>query len=69
MIAIVSVGYDYSVAVPVDKLSAVLAVLTTYPRVNTEYKDGRELTYLANQRAPRVTLIDALDSAPKTDEE
>jgi hypothetical protein len=70
MIAIVHLSWGYSIAVPVAKLSAVLAALTEYPRVDSAYLDGREQYYLtAKQDAPRVTLVAALDPAPKTDEE
>jgi hypothetical protein len=65
MIAIISIGYDYSVAVPIDKVSAVLAALTAYPRVDTSYRDGREIAYPSpDMRPPRVMLIDALSPAP-----
>jgi hypothetical protein len=70
MIAIVTLTYDYSIAVPVAKLSAVLAALTEYQRVDYKYIDGREVYFATEPRAPRVTLINALDPVPvKTDEE
>jgi hypothetical protein len=66
MIAIVHLSWGYSIAVPVAKLSAVLAVLTEYPRVDSSYIDGREHYYLTDkQDAPRVVLVPALDPAPK----
>ena len=69
MIAIVHLSWGYSIAVPVAKLSAVLAVLTEYPRVDSAYLDGREQYYLTDkQDAPRVTLVAALDPKPVIEE-
>lgn len=69
MIAIVTLSYDYSIAVPVAKLSAVLAALTEYQRVDNKYIDGRDVYFSIDARAPRVTLIDGLDAKPREDEE
>ena len=69
MIAIVTLSYDYSIAVPVAKLSAVLAALTEYQRVDNKYIDGRDVYFPTDARAPRVTLIDSLDAKPREDEE
>lgn len=70
MIAIVTLSYDYSIAVPVAKLSAVLAALTEYPRIENNYLDGRDQYYPSDsQRTPRVTLVAALDPVPVKNEE
>ena len=75
-IAIVSLGWDFQIAVPVAKLSAVLAALD-HPRVESKYVDHGEVFFPTDKRraAPSVTLIDALaperpaDPAPATDAE
>ena len=73
-IAIVQLGYDFQIAVPVANLSAVLTALD-HPRVESKYVDRGEVYFPTDTRRdpPRVTLIDALaperpaDPAPATD--
>ena len=75
-LAIVSLGWDFQIAVPVAKLSAVLAALD-HPRVESTYVDRGEVYFPTDKRrdAPRVTLIEALaperpaDPAPEADTE
>jgi len=75
-IAVVSLGWNYQIAVPVAKLSAALAALD-FPRVESKYVDRGEVFFPTDKRCdpPRVTLIEALaserpaDPAPESDTE
>ena len=60
-IAIVSLGWDFQIAVPVAKLSAVLTALD-HTRVESKYVDRGEVYFPSDKRRdlPRVTIIDAL---------
>jgi hypothetical protein len=46
----------------------VLAALTEYPRIDSDYTNGRDHYYPTDARAPRVTLINALDTKPIIEE-
>ena len=49
-IAIVSLGWDFQIAVPVAKLSAVLSALD-HPRVESKYVDHGEVYFPTDRKS------------------
>ena len=64
-VAIVSAGYWFKIAVPLEKLSETVKLLTGAEQVDSKYIDHKQVFYRKDARQLTVEIVDSvLDQEP-----
>ena len=64
-VAIISAGYWFQIAVPLEKLSETVKLLTNAEQVDSKYIDNKQVFYRKSKRQLTIEIVDSvLDQEP-----
>ena len=64
-VAIISAGYWFQIAVPLEKLSETVKLLTNAEQVDSKYIDNKQVFYRKSKRQLTIEIVDSvLDEEP-----
>ena len=64
-VAIISAGYWFQIAVPLEKLSETVKLLTNAEQVESKYIDNKQVFYRKEARQLTIEIVDSvLDQEP-----